>query len=138
MAKGGSEPISAQTAVEDIIEAKIEIILQAAREILGGDPKEEKVDDGTIVLTKNVSQCPPQIRIKPVDKNKFRVVSTSLCSIKDCDYWQRCEELDNGNMQELKETVAELQGRTLPHGEKKWVMREDKDGRHAVEGALRR
>jgi hypothetical protein len=113
------------------------MVLQAAREVLGGDPKEEKLKDGSITLTKNVSQCPPQIRITPANKNKFRVVSTSLCNVKDCDYWRRCAELDSENMQELKEAVAKLQGRKLPRGEKRWAMREDK-GRHAVEGALRK
>nr|MDO8133438.1 hypothetical protein [Candidatus Njordarchaeum guaymaensis] len=126
-----------QTAVEDIIEAPVEMILQAAREVLGGDPKEKKSKDGSVTLTKNVSQCPPQIKIIPTNKNKFRIVSTSLCNIKDCDYWQRCADLDSGNMQELKEAVAKLQGKIVPRGEKRWAMRGDK-GRHVVEDALRK
>jgi len=129
--------VGEQTAVEDIIEATIEMILQAAREILGGDPKEKKSKDGSITLTKNVSQCPPQIKIIPVNKSRFRIVSTSLCNIKDCDYWQRCANLDSANLQELKEAVAKLQGKILPRGEKKWAMRGDTSG-HVVEDALRK
>jgi hypothetical protein len=129
--------VGEQTVAEDIIDAPVEIILQAAREVLGGDPKEKKSREGSIILTKNVSQCPPQIKIVPVDKNKFRIISTSLCNIKDCDYWKRCADLDSGNLQELKEGVAKLQGKIFSRGEKRWATRGDKGG-HVVEDALRK
>jgi hypothetical protein len=133
----GGEILGEQAAVEDIIDAPVEMILEVAKEVLGGDPKEKKSKDGSIILTKNVSQCPPQIKIIPAGKDRSRIVSTSLCNIKDCDYWQRCANLDSANLQELKEGVAKLQGKILPSGEKRWAMRGDKGG-HVVEDALRK
>jgi hypothetical protein len=129
--------VSKSKGIEDLIEAPLETIRQAAKEVLGGDPKEQKMKDGSTVFTKNVSECPPQIKVIPVNKDKFRIISTSLCNIKDCDYWQRCAQLDTSNMQELKEAVAKLQGKTLPRAEKKWSMGEGKS-RHVVDDALRR
>ncbi len=123
--------------VEDIIEATLDTIRQAVKEVLGGDPKEEKLKDGATVFTKNVSQCPPQIKVIPADTNKFRIISTSLCNIKDCDYWQRCAQLDSENMKELKEGVAKLQGKVLHRGEKRWTVGQGKS-RHIVDDALRR
>jgi hypothetical protein len=129
--------VSASKGIEDVIEAPLETIRQALKQVLGKDPKEERMKDGTLVFTKNVSECPPQIKLIPLGKDKFQVISTSLCNIKDCDYWQRCAQLDSGNMQELKEAVATLQGKSLPHADKKWTLGEGKS-RHVVDDALRR
>jgi len=129
--------VSGPFGAEDIIEAPLETIRKAAEEVLGGDPKEETLKDGSTTFTKNVMQCPPQIRVIPLGKTKFRIISTSLCNIKDCDYWRRCAELDSGNMQELKEAVAKLQGKTLPHAEKKWTIAQGKSG-HVVDDAMRK
>jgi hypothetical protein len=123
--------------VEDIIEAPLETIRQATREVLGGDPKEETLENGIITFTKNVSECPAQIKLIPVQKDRFRIISTSLCNIKDCDYWQRCAQLDSENMEELKEAVAKLQGKPFRQGEKKWTFGEG-TSRHVVDDALRR
>jgi hypothetical protein len=129
--------VSKSKGIEDLIEAPLETIRQAVKEVLGENPKEQKMKDGSTVFTKNVSECPPQIKVIPVNKDKFRIISTSLCNVKDCDYWQRCAQLDTSNMQELKEGVAKLQGKTLPRAEKKWSMGEGKS-RHVVDDALRR
>jgi hypothetical protein len=136
-AVSGDESVGESREVEDIIEATLENIRQAVKEVLGGDPKEEKLKNGTTVFTKNVSQCPPQIKVIPADTNKFRIISTSLCNIKDCDYWQRCAQLDSENMEELKEAVAKLQGKVLHRGEKRWTVGQGKS-RHVVDDALRR
>jgi hypothetical protein len=133
----GDKIVGDSHEVEDIIEATLETIRQAAMEVLGGDPKEEKLKNGTTTFTKNVSQCPPQIKVIPANANKFRIISTSLCNIKDCDYWQRCAQLDSKNMQELKEAVAKLQGKVLHRGEKRWTVGQGKS-RHVVDDALRR
>lgn len=133
----GDRIVSEPHGVEDIIEATLETIRQAVREVLGEDPKEEKLKNGTTVFTKNVSQCPPQIKAIPANENKFRIISTSLCNIKDCDYWQRCAQLDSENMEELKEAVAKLQGKVLHRGEKRWTAGQGKS-RHVVDDALRR
>jgi hypothetical protein len=129
--------VSKSKGIEDLIEAPLELIRLAVKQVLGTDPKEEKMKDGSTVFTKNVSECPPQIKLIPVNGSKFRVISTSLCNVKDCDYWQRCAQLDSNNLQELKEAVAELQGKSLPHAEKRWSMGEGKS-RHVVDDALRR
>jgi hypothetical protein len=129
--------MSESLKVEDMIEAPLETIRQAAKEVLGGDPKEETLKNGTIVFTKNVSECPPQIKVIPAEKNRFRIISTSLCNIKDCDYWRRCAQLDSENMEELKEAVAKLQGKLLHQGEKRWTLGEGKS-RHVVDDAMRR
>lgn len=133
----GDQIVGESHEVEDVIEATLETIRQAVMEVLGEDPKEEKLKNGTTVFTKNVSQCPPQIKVIPVNANKFRIVSTSLCNIKDCDYWQRCAQLDSENMEELKEAVAKLQGKVLHRGEKRWTVGQGKS-RHVVDDALRR
>jgi hypothetical protein len=129
--------MSESLKVEDMIEAPLETIRQAAKEVLGGDPKEETLKNGTIIFTKNVSECPPQIKVIPVEKDRFRIISTSLCNIKDCDYWRRCAQLDSENMKELKEAVAKLQGKLLHQGEKRWTLGEGKS-RHVVDDAMRR
>jgi hypothetical protein len=123
--------------VEDIIEAPLETIREATKEVLGGDPKEEMLGNGTIIFTKNVSECPAQIKLIPVQKDRFRIISTSVCDIKDCDYWQRCAQLDSENMEDLKEAVAKLQGKPLHQGEKKWTFGEGRS-RHVVDDAVRR
>ncbi len=123
--------------VEDVIAAPVETIRQAAKEVLGGDPKEETLRNGTIVFTKNVSECPAQIKLIPVEKDRFRIISTSLCNIKDCDYWQRCAQLDSENMEELKEAVDKLQGKPLHRAQKKWTIGEGKS-RHVVDDAMRK
>lgn len=129
--------MSESLKVEDMIEAPLETIRQAAKEVLGGDPKEETLKNGTVIFTKNVSECPPQIKVIPVEKDRFRIISTSLCNIKDCDYWRRCAQLDSENMKELKEAVAKLQGKLFHQGEKRWTLGEGKS-RHVVDDAMRR
>jgi hypothetical protein len=129
--------VNKSTGIEDIVEASIEIIRRAVKEVLGGDPKEERMKDGSTVFSKNVSECPPQIKAIPAGKDRFRIISTSLCNIKDCDYWERCAQLDSKNMQELKEEVAKLQGKVFPRADKKWRMGEGKS-RHVVDDALQR
>ncbi|WXG43451.1 MAG: hypothetical protein WED04_05340 [Promethearchaeati archaeon SRVP18_Atabeyarchaeia-1] len=129
--------MSNSKGIEDVIEAPLETIRNAVKEVLGGNPKEQKLKDGSTVFTKDVSECPPQIKIIPAEDGKFRIISTSLCNVKDCDYWQRCAQLDSSNMQELKEAVAKLQGKVLPRAEKKWSIGEGKS-RHVVDDALHR
>jgi hypothetical protein len=123
--------------VEDIIEASLETIRQAAKDVLGGDPKEDTLEDGTITFTKNVSECPAQIKLIPVQKDRFRIISTSVCNIRDCDYWQRCAQLDSENMEDLKEAVAKLQGKAFHQEQKKWIFGEGRS-RHVVDDAVRR
>jgi len=129
--------VSEGLETEDIIEAPLETIKRAAKDVLGGDPKEETLKNGTIVFTKNVSECPAQIKLIPVQKDKYRIISTSVCNIKDCDYWQRCAQLDSENMDHLKESVAILQGKTVQQGQRKWTFGEGRS-RHVVDDALRR
>ena len=123
--------------VEDIIEASLDLVRQAVKDVLGADPREQELKNGTVTFTKNVPECPPQIKLVPLGKNRFRVISTSLCNIKDCDYWERCAQLDSRNMEELKEAVAKLQGKQLHEREKKWTLGEGKS-RHIVDDALGR
>lgn len=129
--------MSESLEVQDIIGAPLETIRQAAKEVFGGDPKEEILGNGTIVFTKNVSECPAQIKLIPIGKEKFRIISTSLCNIKDCDYWQRCAHLDSDNLEDLKEAVAKLQGKPFHEVQKKWTLGEGK-GSHLIDDAIGR
>ncbi len=88
---------------ELLTSASLEDIREAAREVLGDFIEEDKGD--RITFTEPIPTCPAQIVAIKEPDGKFRIYTTSICSIENCQYVAKCIKMDVANLKLMKELL---------------------------------
>ncbi|RLE50494.1 MAG: hypothetical protein DRJ21_01665 [Candidatus Methanomethylicota archaeon] len=95
---------------ELVVEASLEAIREAARLTLGVTTKEVR-EDNKIIFTYESPVCPPRIIVKEIEAGKYHVTSSSLCSIPECPYWERCAKIDSERLRIFEIILNKIMGK---------------------------
>jgi hypothetical protein len=93
-----------------IVEATLEDIDKAARRVIGTRMKVSNPKKGVRVFEDTAEACPMQVKATLLKQGVYRLDVGSRCTVKNCDYFAKCQVLDTRAMKSLHQAMTEVLG----------------------------
>jgi hypothetical protein len=93
-----------------VVEATLEEIERGARRVIGPRMKVLNPKKGVRVFEDATDTCPMQVKATLLRKGVYRLDVGNRCTVKNCDYFAKCQVLDNRAIKSLEQAMAEVLG----------------------------
>jgi hypothetical protein len=93
-----------------IVEATLADIEKGARRVIGPRMKASNPKKGVHLFEDDAEACPMQVTATLLKQGVYRLDVGSRCTVKDCDYFAKCQVLDTRALKSLKQAMTELLG----------------------------
>jgi hypothetical protein len=123
-----------------IVEATLEEVEKGARRVIGPRMKVLNPKKGVRVFSDAADTCPMQVTATLLKQGVYRLDVGSRCTVKDCDYFAKCQVLDTRAMKSLQLAMTEVLGTAQRvHESSQWRperLRDDEKLRRLVDRLL--
>ena len=93
-----------------VVEATLADIEKAARRVIGPHMKVSNPKKGVRVFEDTAEACPMEVKATLLRQGVYRLDVGSRCTVKDCDYFAKCQVLDTRTMKSLQQAMTEVLG----------------------------
>lgn len=123
-----------------IVEATLEEIAKGARRVVGARMKVSNPKKGVRVFEDTAEACPMQVTATLLKQGVYRLDVGSRCTVKNCDYFAKCQVLDTRALKSLQHAMTEVLGTAeRVHESSQWRperLRDDEKLRRLVDRLL--
>ena len=93
-----------------VVEASLEEIEEGARRVIGRRMKVSNPKKGVRVFEDTAEACPMQVIATILKQGVYRLDVGSRCTVKNCDYFAKCQVLDTRAIKSLEQAMADVLG----------------------------